>query len=161
MKVGIISDTHGYCSEVMLSNLTLCDEIWHAGDWGSMQVYDEIAGTGKKIRGVFGNIDGKPLRILFPEINRFEADSLSIMMTHIGGYPGKYPSHVLNELKSDTPDIFISGHSHILKIIPDNSLNLLHMNPGASGQFGIHQVKTMIMMEIKSGKIKDIKVVEF
>ncbi|MEA3495564.1 MAG: metallophosphoesterase family protein [Bacteroidota bacterium] len=159
MKIGIISDTHNYLCEITKKHLKECDEIWHAGDIGSIELFDELEKI-TKVRAVYGNIDSNELRITIPEHQRFTIEGFSVWMTHIGGYPGKYDRRIINEIKINPPDIFISGHSHILKIIPDNKLNLLHINPGAVGRSGLHKVRTIVIMELKNKKINDMKVVE-
>ncbi len=160
IKVAILSDTHGYLPGEFLAHINQCDEIWHAGDWGDIVVYDTLAQTKKTIRGVYGNIDGRDLRIIFPEEQHFSVEGMSVFMKHIGGYPGRYAPGVKQKLKELKPHLFISGHSHILKILPDKELNLLHINPGAAGRFGIHKVKTLVLADIEGGVIKDLKVVE-
>lgn len=159
MKAGILSDTHSYIDEMMVNNLSFCDEIWHAGDIGSLSIYDQLAAI-KPVRAVYGNIDGHELRSFIPEFQIFDAEGMKVIMTHIGGYPGRYERKVRELLKKEKADIFISGHSHILKILPDNEHNLLHINPGAAGKYGLHKVRTMIIIEILANRISDLKVVE-
>jgi putative phosphoesterase len=159
MKIGLLSDTHSYLDERILYHLSSCDEIWHAGDFGSLEVSDTLAGL-KPLRGVYGNIDDQRIRLVHPKVNRFNCEGLEVLMTHIGGYPGKYHPDIRNEIQLNPPGLFITGHSHILKIMPDKKLNLLHLNPGAAGKHGFHQVRTMILFEINAGKIEKLQVIE-
>lgn len=159
IRIGLLSDTHGYLDEGILDALASCDEIWHAGDFGSTDVIHQLKAI-KPLRGVFGNIDGTPIRLEFPEDSRFVCEGLEVYMTHIGGYPGKYPARVKSILAQNPPGLFICGHSHILKIMPDQTLGFLHINPGACGQEGFHLMRTLVRFSIDSGKIKDLEVVE-
>lgn len=159
MKIALISDTHNSIDPVIESNLSLCDEIWHAGDIGTLSFYEKIEQI-KPLRAVYGNIDGYDLRIFLPEKQIFSIGGLSVFMTHIGGYPGRYASGIKKQLIECQPDLFISGHSHILKVMPDRELNLLHINPGAAGNYGFHKIKTMVIFEINHGKIENLKVIE-
>ncbi|MEX0967943.1 MAG: metallophosphoesterase family protein [Bacteroidia bacterium] len=159
MKIGIISDTHSYLDERILHHLSGCDEIWHAGDFGSVAVSDRLEKLAPVV-GVFGNIDGQDIRKKHPEHERMMREGMSVWMTHIGGYPGRYNSKLLHELNTDPPDLFISGHSHILKIVPDKKRRLLHINPGAAGRSGFHKVRTLVLMELLQGKVAELKVVE-
>jgi uncharacterized protein len=159
MKIGIISDTHGYLDERIIHHLSGCDEIWHAGDFGNVQVSDELAAL-KPLRGVYGNIDGGDLRLIHPMHNRFNCEGFDVWITHIGGYPGKYSPHLREKLKTKPPDIFICGHSHILKVIRDKKLGLLHINPGAAGNSGFHHVRTLVLMELENRKIIALNAVE-
>lgn len=135
------------------------DEVWHAGDIGDLKVTDSISKL-KPIRGVYGNIDDAKARMEFPLDNRFMCEGVSVYMTHIGGYPKKYNARVLNELKAHTPKLFICGHSHILKVMFDKDFNLLHLNPGAAGIYGMHQVRTMLRFEIDKDQIKNLEIIE-
>ncbi len=159
MRIGIISDTHGYLDDDLIHNLKMCDEIWHVGDFGKVEILDTLKAI-KPLRGVYGNIDGREVRLEFPKQNRFIIEGFDVWMTHIGGYPGRYDITVRDEIRRNPPDIFITGHSHILKILPDKKLNLLHINPGAAGNYGYHKVRTMVMIEIQKQKIIDIKAIE-
>ncbi len=159
MKIGLISDTHGYMDERIKVHLKDCQEIWHAGDFGDKKVIEELE-TLAPVRGVYGNIDGQAIRSRFPEDNQFTCEGLHVWMTHIGGYPGKYENRIKDRIQSEPPDIFISGHSHILRVMRDQSLNLLHINPGAAGKTGFHKKRTLILMDINASKIEDLKVVE-
>jgi putative phosphoesterase len=159
-KIGLLSDTHSYMDDNILNHLSACDEIWHAGDFGAYEVVEKIETLGKPLRGVYGNIDGREIRLRFPEHLRFEIEGLQVWMTHIGGYPGKYPARIKNELRTNPPGLFICGHSHILKVIPDKEFGLLHINPGACGKEGFHRVRTIIRFEVDAGRVSKLEVVE-
>ena len=158
-RIGLLSDTHGYWDERYLQYFENCDEIWHVGDIGSDEVADRLEAF-RPLRAVYGNIDGQSLRLRFPEINRFCIEGADVLMKHIGGYPGKYDPSVRTLLRQQPPTLFISGHSHILKVKYDNKLNLLHINPGAAGKYGFHQVRTLIRFSIEQGTFKDLEVIE-
>lgn len=158
-KILLLSDTHGFLDETILKYVRLADEVWHAGDIGDLQVTDEIQKL-KPLRAVYGNIDGAKARMEFPLNNRFMCEKVDVLMTHIGGYPGKYAVGFKDLLIENPPKLFICGHSHILKVMADKSLNLLHMNPGAAGISGFHQVRTMLRFVIDGDKISDLEVVE-
>ncbi len=159
-KIGLISDTHGYLDGKIFNYFADCDEIWHAGDFGTVQLSEELAKF-KPLRGVYGNIDGQDVRSIHPLHNRFSIDGLEIWMTHIGGYPGNYDRNVKKTIYSERPDIFISGHSHILKVMKDPKIpNLIHINPGAAGKHGFHKIKTIITFEIQDRKISNMKAIE-
>lgn len=136
------------------------DEIWHAGDIGDISVTDKLAAI-KPLRAVYGNIDDNKARADFPLNNRFTVEGVDVLITHIGGYPGKYSPAIRNEIYSNPPKLFISGHSHILKVMPDKKLGLIHMNPGAVGKHGFQKVRTMLRFELNAGKIEDLEVIEF
>ncbi|KAA9346010.1 metallophosphoesterase family protein [Adhaeribacter soli] len=159
MKIGLLSDTHSYLDDRILHHLSACDEIWHAGDFGNLEVSDTLASL-KPLRGVYGNIDEQTIRQIHPKVNRFTVEGLDVLMTHIGGYPGKYHPDIRNEIQQNPPKLFITGHSHILKVMPDKKLGLLHLNPGAAGRHGFHKVRTMMLFEINAGKIENLQVVE-
>ncbi|WP_018477761.1 metallophosphoesterase family protein [Pontibacter roseus] len=160
MKIGLLSDTHDYLNDQILRLLEGSDEIWHAGDFGTAQVSERLSQVAP-LRGVYGNIDGQDIRQLYPKVLRFEANGLDVMMTHIGGYPGKYHPDVREEIKSDPPKLYITGHSHILKVMTDKNLNnLLHINPGAAGRHGFHKIRTMVRFAIAEGQVRDLQVVE-
>ena len=159
MKIGLISDTHGYLDEAILRHLSNCDEIWHAGDFGSLAVADQLAAV-KPLRGVYGNIDDYTLRAVYPKTLRFTCAGLDVLMTHIGGYPGRYEPTIRAEIKAQPPQLFICGHSHILKIMPDKTNHLLHINPGAAGKHGFHKVRTLVTFAVNAGKILELKVIE-
>lgn len=158
-RIGLLSDTHSFVDERMFLYLKSCDEIWHAGDIGSPEVADRMEAF-RPLRAVYGNIDGKELRARFPEDLRFECEGVDVFITHIGGYPGKYHPRIRQMLSEQPPQLFICGHSHILKVIPDKSLGLLHINPGACGNEGFHKMKTLVRFTLESGRIKDLEVVE-
>jgi len=160
MKIGLISDTHGYMDDKIAGYLQDADEIWHAGDIGTLEVANQLKSL-KPLRAVHGNIDGKEIRVIYPQDQVFEVEGLKVWMTHIGGYPPRYGKGIKSRLDTVKPNIFICGHSHILKIMPDKARKgLIHINPGAAGQQGFHKVRTLVKMEIGSGKITDLKVVE-
>lgn len=160
MLIGIISDTHSYFDDKLKNFLKECDEIWHAGDIGSVECADEISSF-KKTVGVYGNIDNSTVRLIYPKTNIFERDGLKIAMIHIGGYPRHYDFEAEKNIILHKPDIFISGHSHILKVINDKQYNLLHINPGAAGNMGFHRIRTAIRLEIINGKISSLEVGEW
>ena len=159
MKILLLSDTHSYIDDRILEYAKNADEIWHAGDFGNLEVIDELKKAGT-LRGVFGNIDEVKIRAEFPEINIFECEKVKVVMIHIGGYPNKYAPRVKQILKEEKPQIFISGHSHILKVMCDKELEILHLNPGAAGKHGWHKMRTMLRFEINGEKIENLEVVE-
>jgi putative phosphoesterase len=158
-KILLLSDTHSYIDDKILKYVNQADEVWHAGDIGDLKVTDSIKKL-KPFRGVYGNIDDAKARMEFPLDNRFMCEQVSVYMTHIGGYPKKYNARVLNELKENPPKLFICGHSHILKVMYDKDFNLLHLNPGAAGIYGMHQVRTMLRFEIDKDQIKNLEIIE-
>lgn len=159
-KILLLSDTHGYIDETILKHVKNADEVWHAGDIGDLKVTDKIQAI-KPLRAVYGNIDDAKTRLQFPENNVFEIEGISVFITHIGGYPGKYNPRIREDLKTGKYDLFICGHSHILKVMRDKKLDLLHMNPGAIGTHGFHKVRTMLSFEINKGKIENLMVLEY
>lgn len=159
MKVLLLSDTHSHIDDAMIKYVRQADEVWHAGDIGDMHVTDAIKSE-KPLRAVYGNIDNDKARMEFPLNNRFMCEGVDVWITHIGGYPGKYNVAVREEIISNPPKLFICGHSHILKVQYDQKLNLLHMNPGAAGVSGFHQVRTMLRFEIDGEKIQNLEVIE-
>lgn len=159
-KILLLSDTHGYIGEDILKYVNQVDEVWHAGDIGNLKVTDAIKKL-KPLKAVYGNIDNKEARLEFPEHNRFSCEAMDVWITHIGGYPNRYSPNIREQIKNNPPDIFISGHSHILKVMPDKKLNLLHMNPGAIGKHGYHKARTMLRFEIKGSNIKNLEVIEY
>jgi putative phosphoesterase len=159
-RIGLLSDTHGVLDNELVSILSGCDEIWHAGDFGSMDVYQALSGLNKPLKGVYGNIDGIELRLLLPLDQQWEVEGMKIFMTHIGGYPGRYTTRVKNILEEQQPHIYVCGHSHILKVIYDKKLNLLHLNPGACGKEGFHKVRTALTFAIDGDKVKEMGVIE-
>lgn len=158
-KILLLSDTHSHLDEAMLKYINQADEVWHAGDIGDIKVTDEIKKL-KPLRAVYGNIDNALIRSEFPLHNRFWCEEVDVWITHIGGYPGKYTPSVRESLNNNPPKLFITGHSHILKVINDKKLGLLHMNPGAAGIHGFHQVRTMLRFEIHKDKIQKLEVIE-
>ncbi|UOB16555.1 metallophosphoesterase family protein [Abyssalbus ytuae] len=158
-KILLLSDTHGYIDNQILKYIAQADEVWHAGDIGDIKVTDTIK-MYKPLRGVFGNIDDNTIRLEFPENNRFFCENVEVLITHIGGYPGKYNPVIRKELQENPPKLFICGHSHILKVMWDKKNNLLHMNPGAAGKHGFHQVRTMLRFTIDKEQIKDLEIIE-
>lgn len=158
-KIALISDNHSYVGEDVLKHLEDVDEIWHAGDIGdlhSIQAMQKMA----PFRAVYGNIDDHKTRLIFPENQIFICEEAKIFMTHIGGYPGRYNARVKQIIKLENPDIFICGHSHICKVMPDHANQLLHMNPGAYGHHGFHIIRTILKFSIHGKKILDLRVVE-
>ncbi len=159
MKILLLSDTHSHIDDTIMKYVRQADEVWHAGDIGDLRVTDTIKAE-KPLRGVFGNIDNNEARTEFPLHNRFMCDDVDVWITHIGGYPGKYSPAVRDTINTNPPKLFICGHSHILKVQYDQKLNLLHMNPGAAGISGFHQVRTMLRFEIEGKEIKNLEVIE-
>lgn len=158
-KILLLSDTHSHIDEKILKYVDQADEVWHAGDIGNLEVTDTIK-TLRPLRAVYGNIDDTSARTEFPLDLRFRCEDTEVYMTHIGGYPKKYNARVKAELDRQTPKIFICGHSHILKVIYDKDYNLLHLNPGAAGIYGMHQVRTMLRFEIDKDQIKNLEIIE-
>ena len=155
----LLSDTHGYLDPKIEKYILQADEIWHAGDIGSVKLADQISAQ-KPLRAVYGNIDDAKLRRMFPLNQVFECEGLKVYMTHIGGYPGKYPERIRKMIESEKPGLFICGHSHLLKVMYDKHYQLVHMNPGAAGKHGFHQKKTLIRFSIAEGKIISPEVIE-
>ncbi len=158
-KILLLSDTHGHMDDTILKYAAQADEIWHAGDIGNLAVTDKLASL-KPVRAVFGNIDDHIIQQEFPEHNRFFCEGVDVWITHIGGYPDKYNVRVRDEIRRNPPKLFICGHSHILKVMNDKKLNLLHMNPGACGKHGFHKVRTMLRFTIDGEKISNLEVIE-
>ena len=159
-KILLLSDTHSYIDKDILKYVKQVDEVWHAGDIGDLKVTDAIKAL-KPLKGVYGNIDGAEVRVEFPEHNRFMCENVDVWITHIGGYPKAYNVRVRDDIRANPPRLFICGHSHILKVMPDSKLNLLHMNPGAVGKHGFHKVRTMLRFTIDGKKIDNLEVIEF
>ena len=166
-RIGLISDTHNYLDPSVFQHFKNCDEIWHAGDFGTIEIVDELErglaaqnGQTPLLRGVYGNIDGYDIRSVYPEQLVFMCEDVKVMMRHIGGYPPRYNPETKKELLVHRPQLFISGHSHILKIMYDDKLNCLHINPGAVGKQGWHKVKTIVRFAIDGKEIKDCEVIE-
>ncbi|WP_396160361.1 metallophosphoesterase family protein [Flavobacterium sp.] len=158
-KILLLSDTHSHIDDTILKYVKLADEVWHAGDIGDLKVTDTIKKL-KPLRAVFGNIDNHEARLEFPLNNRFLCEGVSVLITHIGGYPGKYSPAIREEITQNPPKLFICGHSHILKVMFDKKLNCLHMNPGAAGISGFHQKRTMLRFEIDGDKIQSLEIIE-
>lgn len=158
-KILLLSDTHSHIDETILKYVKLADEVWHAGDIGDLKVTDTIQKL-KPLRAVFGNIDNHEARLEFPLNNRFFCEGVEVLITHIGGYPGKYSPAIREEITKNPPKLFISGHSHILKVMFDKKLDCLHMNPGAAGISGFHQKRTMLRFEIDGAKIQSLEIIE-
>jgi putative phosphoesterase len=159
LKILLLSDSHSFIDEKIINYCKNADEVWHAGDIGSLEVTNAIQEV-SFLRAVYGNIDNKDIRSEFPLDNKFMAENVGVWMTHIGGYPNRYNSRVKQLLALRPPKIFISGHSHILKVQYDKKLKLLHMNPGAMGNHGFHKVKTMLRFEIDNTDIKKLEIIE-
>lgn len=158
-KIGLLSDTHSFLDEKIFKHFENCDEIWHAGDIGNIEVVQQLENF-KPFKAVYGNIDDAIIRREFPLDLRFECEGVDVFMTHIGGYPGRYNQRVREIIQANSPKLFICGHSHILKVIPDKKYKLLHINPGACGVHGFHQIKTVVRFELAEGKIQNLEVVE-
>lgn len=158
-RIGLISDTHGYFDEAITRHFENCDEIWHAGDFGSLEVIQRLKEV-KPLRGVYGNIDGNDIRAEFGEKLFFETEGVRVYMQHIGGYPGRYAPGVRDAIISHKTNLFISGHSHILKVIYDDTLQCLHINPGAAGKQGWQKVRTLVRLVIDGNAMKDCEVIE-
>ena len=158
-KILLLSDTHGFIDDQILKYVKLADEVWHAGDIGSIEVTDTIKKI-KPLRSVYGNIDDKTIRAEFPLDNRFTIENVDVWITHIGGYPYRYKPRVKEIIEKNPPKMFICGHSHILKVQYDKKLELLHLNPGACGKHGFHKIRTMLRFELNKGAIENLEVIE-
>jgi len=158
-KILLLSDTHSFIDNQILKFVKQADEVWHAGDIGNLIVTDSIKNL-KPLRAVYGNIDDATARLEFPLDLKFTIENLTVWMTHIGGYPNKYNPRIKEEITKNPPAIFISGHSHILKVQFDKKLNLLHLNPGAVGKHGFHKIRTMLRFTLNNGIIKDLEIIE-
>ena len=160
-RIGLISDTHGYLDEKVFEYFKDCDEILHAGDFGNIELLNQLRiQSGLPVRGVYGNIDGQDIRSEFPEQLLFNCEDVKVFMKHIGGYPGRYAPGVKDMIIKEKPLLFISGHSHILKVIYDDKLHCLHINPGAAGKQGWQKVRTIIRFVIDGKEIKNCEVIE-
>lgn len=159
-KIILLSDTHHTLDERIFPHLKDCDEIWHAGDIGKLEVTDQLKKFAP-LRAVWGNIDDHSAKKEFRETTYFKCEQVKVMMTHIGGYPGRYSKGIKDILIRKQPNLFISGHSHILKVMHDKKLNILHMNPGAIGNYGWHKVKTILAFDVEGKDIKNLRVIEF
>jgi uncharacterized protein len=158
-RIGLISDTHNYLDEAVFKHFDQCDEIWHGGDFGTVEIAERLKGF-KPLKGVYGNIDGQDVRSVYPLKLSWTCEKVNVYMTHIGGYPGRYTPGVKQELVNNGAKLFIAGHSHILKVIYDDKIGCLHMNPGAAGKQGWHQVRTLLRFSIDGADIKDLEVIE-
>lgn len=158
-KILLLSDTHGHMDATILKYVAQADEVWHAGDIGNLRITDTLSKL-RPLRAVYGNIDDSILQKEFPMDNRFKCEGVDVYMTHIGGYPPKYNLRTRKKIQENPPKLFICGHSHILKVMMDKTLGVLHMNPGACGKHGFHQVRTMLRFTINGDNIKDLEVVE-
>ncbi|MFA7116339.1 MAG: metallophosphoesterase family protein [Bacteroidales bacterium] len=158
--IGLLSDTHTYLDTALKKFLDPVDEIWHAGDFGDLKTYKELAAF-KPLKGVYGNCDGKDIRSYVPYIQNFTIEGMKILMMHIGGYPGRYDRRAFQLIIAHNPDIFVCGHSHILKIMNDRKFNMLDINPGAAGISGFHQVRTALRFKIEKHNISDMEVGEW
>lgn len=158
-KILLLSDTHGFIDSQILKFIKKADEVWHAGDIGSLEVIDTIKKV-KPLRAVYGNIDNALIRTVYPLDAIFTIEKVSVWITHIGGYPNRYDQRIKEKIIKKPPQLFISGHSHILKVIFDKKLNLLHINPGAVGKYGFHKIRTMVRFEIHEGTISNLEIIE-
>ncbi len=158
-KIGLLSDTHGYLDPAVFQYFEKCDEIWHAGDFGDLELADQLS-LFKPLRGVYGNIDGQDVRKIYPEVLRFDCEGLDVLMIHIGGYPSRYQPKVRAMMLENPPKLFISGHSHILKVMYDKKFQCLHLNPGAAGKQGWHKVRTLLRFDIVDAKVQNLELIE-
>jgi putative phosphoesterase len=155
MRIGLLSDTHGFLDDALITNFRECDEIWHAGDFGTSEVLDQLERV-RPVRGVFGNVDGPEIRSRLPEDLEWCSENVRVYMTHIGGYPGRYDPRARRELERRKPGLFICGHSHIARVMRDEHLELLHINPGASGHSGWHTERTAMRFDITAGNVANV-----
>lgn len=160
MKIGLLSDTHGWLDPKLVEFFKDCDEVWHCGDIGDVGVAEKLA-IDFNFRAVYGNIDGGALRRMYPETQIFACEGVKVVMTHIGGYPGHYDPRIRGLLLRESPRLFVCGHSHIAKVMFDKKLNCLHINPGAAGRYGFHKVRTAVRFVIDKDNIKDLELVEY
>lgn len=160
MKIGVLSDTHGWLDSKVLEFFNGCDEVWHCGDIGDIKVTDALTAL-FPLKAVYGNIDGGILRHIYPETELFTCEGVKVLMTHIGGYPGHYEPHIRQLLDQEHPKLFICGHSHIVKVMFDKKRECLHINPGAAGRYGFHKVRTAVRFHIENGEIKDLELGEW
>lgn len=158
-KILLISDTHSYLEPKLQKHIAEADEVWHAGDIGNIELCENIEKT-KVFKAVFGNIDDNTIKNTYPENLIFNCENVKVLITHIGGYPGKYPTRIKNLIQQNKPQLFICGHSHILKVMFDKENNLLHINPGACGVQGFHKIKTAVRFEIEKAEIKNLAIIE-
>ncbi|MCB2219997.1 MAG: metallophosphatase family protein [Bacteroidetes bacterium] len=158
-RIGLLSDTHGFVPQKVFEAFKDVDEIWHAGDAGDLRTIQSLEAL-KPVKAVYGNIDGQSLRSAWPEVQSFSCEGLKVLMIHIGGYPGKYEKRAKKLIEKEKPDLFISGHSHILKVMYDDQYDLLHINPGAAGKFGLHQKITFLRFNVEGKELKDLEIIE-
>jgi len=158
-RIGLLSDTHGFLDPKLFEFFKDCDEIWHAGDFGNIETVDELSAF-KPLRGVYGNIDDFKIRKVFKKHLKFKMEEVKVWMTHIGGYPDHYDQSVKPGIFQDPPTLFISGHSHICKVIYDKKIGTLHMNPGAAGNYGEHKIKTLLRFVIDGANIRNLEIME-
>jgi putative phosphoesterase len=158
-RIGLISDTHNYLDDAVFKHFEKCNEIWHAGDFGTIAIADKLEKY-KTLKGVYGNIDGYDIRSVYPEKMVWNCENVKICMTHIGGYPNHYAPNIKQDLIRNEARLFVCGHSHILKIIYDDKINCLHINPGAAGNQGWHKIRTIVRFSIDGSNIKDCEVIE-
>lgn len=158
-RIGLLSDTHSHWDDRYTRYFTGCDEIWHVGDFGSLEIAQQLQAIAP-LRAVYGNIDGTEIRHSFPEVQRFMCEGVDVLMKHIGGYPGRYDRSISATLRIHPPRLFISGHSHILKVMMDHNLGCLHINPGAAGLYGQQAVRTLVRFAIDGTEIRDLEVIE-
>jgi len=158
-RIGLLSDTHSYLDPTIFEHFQDCDEVWHAGDIGEKHVADQLAEF-KPFKAVYGNIDDRSITSVYPRDLRFEIEGMDVLISHIGGYPGRYNKRILEIMKTDPPGLFICGHSHILKVIYDKKYQCLHMNPGACGNHGFHHVRTLLRFEVEASRIQNAVVIE-
>ena len=158
-RIGLISDTHGFLDPAVFTHFEKCDEIWHAGDFGDLELASQLASF-RTLRGVYGNIDSQDIRSVYPEQLIFTCEKVKVMMRHIGGYPPHYNPQTLKELASHKPQLFICGHSHILKIMFDDKIQCLHINPGAAGKQGWHKQRTLVRFSVEGNDMTDCEVID-
>ena len=159
-RIALLSDTHGFIDQTIVKYLQDADEIWHAGDFGTLAVSDFLASL-KPLKGVYGNVDGHDVRKVHPVHQKFQSEGIKVWMTHIGGYPGNYSPDIKKTIYTEKPMLFICGHSHILKVMPDPKIpGMLHINPGAAGVHGFHHIRTMVKFIIDKTKIRELDVIE-
>jgi len=158
-KIGLLSDTHGFLDEAVFKHFDSCDEIWHGGDFGNIEIAEKLNAF-RPLKGVFGNIDGYDVRSIYPQKLVWDCEGVTVFMTHIGGYPNRYAPGIKQDLVNHKARLFITGHSHILKVMYDNKINCLHMNPGAAGKQGWHTIRTLLRFSIQGADIRDCEVIE-
>ncbi len=159
-KILILSDTHSFIDDAIRKYAKSHDEVWHGGDWGDVKIYDELFSINENLRGVYGNIDGQDIRSENPKGRCFTVENVKVLVTHIGGYPKRYKPDFKERIIKEKPNLVITGHSHILKVVYDQQLKHLHVNPGAAGIYGFHKVRTMVSIELNNGKIENAKIIE-